>query len=290
MPTPFEKEEFQVSLEWEKKARAGSLQTVPCISVWMDVCGFGSQLETANWDLGELQKSGTVNLLSEVYQRVGHPFWVGVHPQPFENVLVINDGVARTVDLGSPEHVQVVQAIFYIRDLALGHLHLLRLTDRYDLGIRTILAGGERIQYSPTLFTGNSVLSHGDNPSEFGKKLLEQNFLYNPAEFQMNTAFAKAYSIDSFGSKSGFGVKGFFVEKSYFKKFVDIAGLSVVVSGESILLNHRDSPALELYFNRIIPFHFKGLTTEVYEIKSVRVDSSFEGEETLIDFFNYDMA
>ena len=43
MPTPWEKEEFHDSLEWERKARSGSLISIPCIGAWIDVCGFGSQ-------------------------------------------------------------------------------------------------------------------------------------------------------------------------------------------------------------------------------------------------------
>ena len=37
--------------------------------------------------------------------------------------------------------------------------------------------------------------------SEEGKKFLEKTFVYNPSEFQMNTAFAKAYSIERFRNK-----------------------------------------------------------------------------------------
>lgn len=290
MPTPWEKEEYSQSLEWRKKAREGTLNPIPCISAWMDICGFGSKLESANWDLKLLQKSGTVNLLSEVYQRVGHPFWVGVHPEPFENILIINDGIARTVDLGAPEHTRAIQAIFYMRDLALGHLSLLRLTDHYNMGVRTILAGGEKIQYSPTLFTGNSILSHSNNPSEYGKRLLKQNFLYNPAEFQMNTAFSKAYSIDSKGTRSGFNVNGFYIEKTFFDKFRGIKGLDFMPSDKSMLVKHQGQPALELYIKNIIPFQFKGISTDVYELSSVRVESSIEGEETLIDLINYEIA
>ncbi|WP_350013002.1 hypothetical protein [Pseudomonas asiatica] len=290
MPTPWEKEEFSQSLEWRKKAQEGALDPISCVSVWMDICGFGSKLESANWDLKLLQKSGIVNLLNEVYQRVGHPFWVGVPPEPFENVLVINDGIARTVDLGAPEYIRAIQAVFYMRDLVLGHLSLLRLTDRYSMGVRTVLAGGERIQYSPALFTGNSILFHSDTPSEYGKKLLETNFLYNPAEFQMNTAFAKAYSIDSKGTSSGFNVNGFYLEKNFLDKFRDVKGLGFVPSDKSILMNHQGQPALELYIKNIIPFQFKGISTDVYEVSSVRVDSSFEGEETLIDLINYETA
>lgn len=290
MPTPWEKEEFRESLEWQRKARSGLLTPTPCIGAWIDVCGFGSQLEEAKWDLSELQLAGTVNLLSEVYQRVGHPFWVGVEPEPYENVLVLNDGVARTVDLGNVQYARAIQAVFYVRDLVLGHLHLLRLTNHNNLGVRTVLAGGERIQYSPAIFTGNSILQHGENPSEWGKRLLEKNFLYNPAEFQMNTAFAKAYSIDANGSKSGFSINGFFIEEMFFERYSSIPGIDVMVGESSVCININNNVALELNINSKKTFTFKGLHTVVYGISSVRVDASFEGEETIIDLIDYGMA
>ncbi len=290
MPTPWEKDEFHESLDWERKARSGSLTPIHCIGAWIDICGFGSQLEKAKWNLREFQRSGTVNLLSEVYQRVGHPFWVGVEPEPYENVLILNDGIARTIDLGNVQYARAVKAAFYVRDLVLGHLHLLRLTNHNNLGVRTVLAGGERIQYSPAMFTGNSILHHGDNPSEWGKRLLEKNFLYNPAEFQMNTAFAKAYSIDASGSKSGFSINGLFIEEMFFERFSAIPGIDVVAGESSVCISVNKNVALELNIRSKKEFVFKGLHTAVFGISSVRVDASFEGEETIIDLINYEMA
>lgn len=287
MPTPWEKEEFYAAIEWRGKAHRGELKPIPCVSTWMDVCGFGGMLKESQWDLMSLQKNGALELLSEVYDRVGHPFLVNLPPMAFENVLIINDGVARTVDLDKPEYIQASSAIFYIRDLVLGHLSLLRLTERYGVGIRTVLAGGERIQYSPEIHTGNSFLYHGEEPNEHSKQLLEKNFLYNPAEFQMNTAFAKAYSIDAQGSKSGFNVKGFFVEKTFFEKFEEIDGLDIITTAESVLICHKSNPALELYVKSSLSAELNGLSCVVLSISAVRIDASFEGEETLIDLIKF---
>ncbi|WP_129533675.1 hypothetical protein [Citrobacter sp. FDAARGOS_156] len=286
MPTPWEKEEFQNSQRWVRKSKSGALIPIPCIGVWMDVCGFGSRLEEANWNLEILQSNGTLNLLSEVYQCVGHPFWIGVEPQPYENILILNDGIARTVDFHNTQYIHAAQAIFYIRDLVLGHLHLLELTKFHHLGIRTVLAGGERIQYSPEIFTGNSILSHNEIPSEWGAKLLKKNFLYNPAEFQMNTAFAKAYSVDANGTKAGFNVNGFFIEKMFFDRFAAIPYIALTFNETSIQLKYNDNIALEFYVSTNKAFTYKGLNTHVYGISAVRVDKTFEGEETIINLVN----
>jgi len=286
MPSPWEKEEFNAALEWERKAREGLLKPIPCISGWMDICGFGSRLESAAWDLQKLQTSGMVNILSEAYSRVGHPLWTGVSPAPHEIILVLNDGIARTVDLLHPEYTDAVQAIFYVRNIVLAHLNLLRLTHKSKLGVRTVIAGGERIQFSPTQFTGNMILHHEYPPSKIGKKLLDQNFLYNPAEIQMNTAFAKAYTIDSKGSKYGFTINGLFLEESFFDKISIIEGLEIDIGESSILMTRSQLSDLRLSIKETIDFNYLGLQTKIYSIDAVTV-GTLESEETFIDLVNF---
>ena len=250
----------------------------------MDVCGFGSALENCAWDLIELQKSGMLELLSTVYQRAGHPFLVGVEPMPYESILIINDGVSRTVDLDKPEYASGSLFVFYLRDLFFAHKSLVDLTNAQGYGFRTILAGGERVQYSPTIFTGNSILQHDENnTSDFGKALLKKNFLHNPSEFQMNTAFAKAYSIDSLGTKHGFNIDCCYVESSFWEIIEKIPELNIEHKSGSKLIYFNSNPALEIYFSDTIRIHFKGIELLVNEVNRIRIDEKFEGEETIAD-------
>ena len=53
-----------------------------------------------------------------------------------------------------------------------------------DLRLRTVLAGGERIQYSQESITGQSMLHYVETPSTWGKTLLNQQFVYYPKEFR----------------------------------------------------------------------------------------------------------
>lgn len=284
MATPWEKDEYKNSIEWAKKAKAGELHVIPCISGWVDVCGFGSALEKYSWDLIELQKSGLLNLLSTVYQRAAHPFLTGVEPMPYESILVINDGISRTVDLDKPEFAHAASFIFYLRDLCFSHRNLIGLTGSYGYGIRTVFAGGERVQYSPELYTGNMILQHdNENISDFGKALLNKNFLHNPSEFQMNTAFAKAYSIDSLGSKHGFKVNNCYMESSFWRLIELIPMLDIEVKETSILIHFNSKPALEVYFNDQIKTSFKGIEMHVNQVFAIRIDEHFEGEETYCD-------
>lgn len=284
MTTPWEKQEYLDSVAWAKKSKAGELEVKPCISAWMDVCGFGSALEKCSWDLIKLQKSGMLELLSTVYQRAGHPFLVGFEPMPYESILIINDGVSRTVDLDKPEYANCATFVFYLRNLFFAHKSLVELTKSKGYGFRTILAGGERVQYSPTLFTGNSILQHNkDNVSDFGKALLNKNFLHNPSEFQMNTAFAKAYSIDSLGTKLGFNIDCCFIESSFWGIVEKIPDLNIEHKSDSKLIYFNSTPALEVYFSDTISNHFKGIDLLVHKVCRIRIDEKFEGEETIVD-------
>lgn len=284
MVGPWEKDEYKKSTEWARKAKAGELHVIPCISGWMDVCGFGSALERCSWNLVELQKSGLLNLLSTVYQMAAHPFLVGVESMLYESILVINDGISRTVDLDKPNCTNTVSFIFYLRDLLFSHRNLIGLTASYGYGIRTILAGGERVQYSPELYTGNMILQHDkERISDFGKALINKNFLHNPSEFQMNTAFAKAYSIDSLGGKHGFKVNNCYVESSFWQLIGLIPMLDIEEKEASILLNFNSKPALEVFFSEKIETSFKGIEMRVNQVTGMRIDKNFEGEETYCD-------
>lgn len=281
MVDPWEKDEYKNARKWAKKAQEKQLDVVPCIAAWMDVCGFGSALESSSWNLATLQKNDMLTMLSEVYERVAHPFLIAVEPMPYEIVLVINDGIARTVDLGKPEFADAGQFIFYLRDLFFAHSRLLVLTRSYGYGIRTVLAGGDRVQYSPESFTGNSVLHHSkENISEYGRQLLEKNFVYNPLEFQLNTAFAKAYSLDALGSKHGFCVGGLYIESSFWDVIKAIPRLRIDKGKSSVVIFYNDLPALELYYTEQVSCEFKGLNLTSDRVTSMRVDENFEGEET----------
>ena len=99
MPQPFESEEQIQERKWQQKAKEGKLSPISCLSTWMDVCGFGSQLENNEWDITRMQTSGMINLLNQVYSLFAGPILARPDPEPNEKVLIINDGIARTIDL-----------------------------------------------------------------------------------------------------------------------------------------------------------------------------------------------
>ena len=270
MKNPYDHPEVKKTMEWHENAQSNNLTPQPCVAAWIDICGFGYQLEKAGWSLIELQNQNLLKLLSSVYLRLSDPFWVGVPPFPFETTLIINDGVAKTVDLTNLEHTDGILISKYIEELLIAHYHLLIITKKYGLGVRTVVAGGERIQYSHNEKTGYSMSYYNaEKISPFTEKMLKQNYLYSPAEFQMNTAFAKAYSIDSQGTKARFVVNGFFIEKDFLHKLAKSTQITIEYLDKIIRISSHKLPSFDICYDEIIPFEFKGLKTEIYRVVSV---------------------
>src|SRR5690554_6466852 len=162
---PFETSEYLESVRWRYRVKEKKLEITPCVSSWFDICGYGSALESAGWQLKRLRDIGLFDILGRVYSSLGYPLVAGVPPMPTERVLVINDGVARTTDLADPAYIDHEAFLFYVRDLFIKHFQLQRLLVDQKLGLRTVLAGGEHCQYTPQSVTGHSILHYSGEPS-----------------------------------------------------------------------------------------------------------------------------
>lgn len=287
MTTPHDSKEFQEKLMWRSKAQNKTLVVSDCISSWTDICGFGSLLAHAKWDLGTLQNEGMVCFLNEFHLIAGKPLLVNIDPFPNDKVIVLNDGIARTIDLFHSEKMHAHSFLIYFRDLLFTHYHLLRYTKSFKIGVRTILAGGQRVQYSPPTTTAHSFLHYDEqNPSDYGKKLLATTFVYNPAEFQMNTAFAKAFTIDSLGTKNNINVNGLYIESTYFKKLNKIVGLQIDFLEKKIVLSRDKIPMFELSISDIQLKDLKGIETTIYHVDNFHIFKMFDGDDLDFDMFN----
>jgi len=289
MNSVFDEEEFKSSVLWRLRAQKGAIETIGCVAAWMDICGFGTLLEKSRWNLEELPENGAFAFLSKVYSTAARPLCYGVPPMPFEMVLVINDGIARTLNFkyNGPKHDHGLSYAFYIRNLLICHRNLFHDAKEYNCGIRTVLAGGETSQYSPEKFTGSYILRPSDHADAATKHYEDamhaKTFVYNPAEFQMNTAFAKAYSIESLGSKSGICVNSCYMELSFWEKLNNIPSLNAYMKEGVMVLDYDGETVIELKVDRKQTIHFKGLDMSVYKLLSMKILPRLDGDEVLFD-------
>lgn len=286
MPNSYESKESIESREWWLKSKSKELEIFECISCWTDVCGFGSLLQNNDWDLRKVQEAGAIKLLNEVYSVAGRICLPNVDPLPCDKIIVLNDGIARTVDLTYKHKLDGYIFLMFLRDIILNHYTLLRTTSNYNLGIRTIMAGGERIQYSPTTMTGHSILSYDpDNISPYGQKILNTQFLYNPAEFQMNTAFAKAFTIDNLGTKHNIKVNGLFIESSFFDLLIGVPSVEISIELNSIKISYKTTQMFDLVILNTIKTNIKGIEVKIFHIEKLHIEKEFDGDDCVFDLY-----
>lgn len=158
----------------------------------------------------------------------------------------------------------------------------------YGLGLRTVLAGGDRCQYAPQKSTGQSLLYYTNEPSDFGKAMLDQQFVYNPAEFQMNTAFALAYTLESLGSAEGLVPNRVYIEANWLTKLNAVLAEPAVVEGQEIRFSWRGQPAISIAFDDFREVTAKGLLTNIFRVRAFVVHDQFEGETTEFQMCKHD--
>lgn len=283
---PYNSDEFLAHAALNAHIRSGA-EPVKSMCTWHDVCGFGGILDKHKWDLSTLSGTDDVTVLSDVYDIAGDPGIIGIPPGLCEKVLILNDGIAKSTDILKPHDDDWGRVCFYLRDAPMKHFMMQRLLKKRGLAVRTVMAGGERLQYTIPKKTGASYLYYTDEPSEYGKQLLQAEFVYNPTEFQMNTAFAKAYSIEAQGSKSGIKTGHLYIEDSYFELLNALLPGMVERKDEEIII-HRDSvPVLIYEICDKLQCQVKGISLTVHNIKGFTVCDRLEGETTRFDLLQY---
>jgi hypothetical protein len=263
---------------WQTQASSHRLTPVPAICTWMDISGFRAKLESANWDLEVAQSKGLIEILNHAYEIAAKPILLGIPPTPLERLLVLNDGIARTIDLPAGFGNDPFLAALYMRDVLTKHFLLLPYLVSKGLGLRTVLAGGQRIQYAPEQISGKQLLQASNPVSEQGKRFASELFLYHPAPFQMNTAFSKAYLIEQDHLERN---------SVYFDKtFFDV--LNEAIPGS--LQMGRDNPERQTTYLRrngknLIQFIHKPprrslrLKSQLYHVTKFIVGKAFDGDE-----------
>jgi hypothetical protein len=270
------------SWDWHARASASELRVVPVIAAWSDVCGFGKVLEECRCELDTLRSSGAFRALSAARILHGVPLFVGVQPDPSERVLIINDGVARTLDIENLAHIDSIRVIFYVRDLIFKHYAVLDMLASHGLGLRTVLAAGERCQYAPSRMTGESLLTYTGTPSEIGRAILAQQFVYNPEEFQMNTAFAMAYSLDAIGTRGSLVPNHIYAERGWLEALNRFAPGLLKSGRESAQFFLRGASALSLRWDASFSVECLGRSVEVLRLSEMTIHQSLEGEEVSV--------
>mgnify|MGYP001623665238 CR=1 FL=1 len=161
------------------------IEIIDCICSWYDLLGYGTPFVEANWNLHDEQCKKNVDRMVNL-NMLFHTSW---SITPCGTRLAFNDGFASTIDIdvSSSEHYN--HLLFFLE----GAIKDFSSINHFDKekgfpGIRGIITYGQRFSYDPC--------------SQHYDVITKQTISYFPVEFQMNTAFSKAFILEESGSRA----------------------------------------------------------------------------------------
>src|SRR5690606_26519957 len=179
--------------------------------------------------------------------------------------FTLNDGVIYNHDIDTQKFNFIDKLVTSLNDL-IGEFESINIRDlRIGFpGARGIITYGQRYNYE---FVGSTV----DVATNF-------TISYHPSEFQMNTAFSKAYIMESSGSKAGITGNNLYIDNyllNNLEKLVTENNNSInnykierTFSDESYLFTifRNDEVFLQLTFDKnSIKYNNKGIITELFK-------------------------
>lgn len=267
----------------KKLSKSSSPVKYHSLCVWSDLLGFGEPFIENNWDLPD----GAWNETAERLFKAQREF-IGYNTIP-SKILILNDGLGCVL---STDNVPLNSIAFFIMSNMRAHMVINCQEKQIGLpGARSIMAYGDCIRYLPPEFhLDDYVLPYTrSNPNELSniaKRTGNPTIVFSPREFQMNTAFSKAFLLDEAGHKYGIGGNNFYIDQSFFK-YID----SLIPDKKQILWNESNNDIdYKVYVtpedHRYVQFGFrmsKEITVDYknWKTKVYRIDSFFPLDEPL---------
>lgn len=172
------------------------LEIIECICAWYDLLGFGQPLMDSKWNLNDERCKGQLERITKLDLSYTNKY-SGAHGTVN---LSMNDGIISTFDIKSDTSYFQNQLVMVLDDLVNEYESLNQRDVREGFpGMRGILTFGHRYNYTHVATT-YAVVD-------------EKTIAYHPTEFQMNTAFSKAYLMESAGSKFGIAGNNLYIDK-----------------------------------------------------------------------------
>ncbi|MBO4897471.1 MAG: hypothetical protein J5590_04150 [Clostridia bacterium] len=241
---------------------------VECISCWYDLLGFGTPFIEAEWNLHNEVCSKNYERIKNVEHKLIGGLSINVHK------LFINDGVACNIDTqNEPIHRVADKLELLITDY--NAINYVEKKEGYP-GARGVLTCGYRFAYEST-----DVL---DNCYEIK--------YFHPRYFQMNTAYSKAYIMESNSSK--FTVNGakekitnayLYIDYELYLYFLKNINKD---QGDKITIKYEsDKIIVDVYFfskhyatlvfeNKRFEFAYAGIKTKLYKLLKMKSEAELD--------------
>lgn len=223
------------------------MKIIDTFCLWCDLLGYGSPFINTNWNLHseEARKNfQRVTKLQYLFRSIGF--------YPIEKSLILNDGFIRSVDV--VDFPQGIQGYIYWLNSILDNFNVLNSVDQEGgfPGVRGVLTYGQRFEYMNDSVTAGDIVQ---TSPERKKKYEKLTLIYSPKEFQMNTAFSKAYIIENSGSRAGIYGSNLYIDYMFLNEFKEL----IENSKTSKYLRIDSDPGYDDQGNEIfeIPVSFK---------------------------------
>ena len=183
---------------------------------WSDLLGFGNSFISKDWQLNINERKKICERLKTAHDIVLY------YSQAHDRIFILNDGAARVFTISKAEKgiSQFRNLTYFIKDSIQTHMNINGVEYcNSEPGCRTVLAFGECTRYMDSSahfddYVLNYTKSDINGLSSMAKENGNFQVVYNPTEFQMNSAFAKAFILDEAGSSKGLVGPHFYVDQS----------------------------------------------------------------------------
>lgn len=193
------------------------VEIAPAICAWSDLLGFAVAFTDSGWSPSQEQWRALTARVDHSYRLHLQNLCAG------EFILLLNDGAVRTATLNLPGP-RVGWVALWMRHVVKAHAEVNEAERRMGLpGTRTVVAAGVRAAYTFPEVRLQDFFYHYTRRNATGSPTSpvatepDPLVVSNSQPLQLNTAFSKAYILDSYGSGKGIRGPGLFVDDSVFQ-------------------------------------------------------------------------
>lgn len=242
-----------------------NFEIIDCICSWYDLLGFGDPLIDSAWDLTNEKCKNQLKRVTDLDLTYSNKYSSAHGTTTFS----LNDGIITNYDIDSPNPNSLDRLVMVIDNIILEFESLNVRDKRAGFpGVRGVITYGHRYHYTHM----ESTMAVLDNST----------VAYHPRVFQMNTAFSKAYIIESSGSKAGVSGSNLYIDNFLLNLLEDLAlkenieenkfivekSLHDQSENKSFSIFRNKDLLLKLEFDKdLVDYNNKGIKTKLFKFK-----------------------
>lgn len=177
-----------------------------CICGWYDLLGYGKPFVDSKWNLNDMRCYNNF----ERIKKLKIYFSVSLAAKVLGTKLSFNDGFASTIDVDFTSVTGYNDVLLFLEGI-LNDFIAINHNDQQNgfPGVRGIISFGQRFSYD-------------DYDTSFDV-VANKTYAYSPTEFQMNTAFSKAFIMEESGSRANLCGNSLFIDLVLFNMLTEYA-------------------------------------------------------------------